>query len=1077
MSNESIDIEIHESGSRTVRRNFADIGSAAEQAARGVDVLKAALFGLSTATIIRQFITLADAFTTLQNKLKAVGIEGNVLTTVTSELFKVANDTRASVEATAQVYSRLALSSKEMGTSQQELLYITKSLNQALILSGATGHEAAAGLLQLSQAVASNRLGGDELRSVLEQLPVVADVIAKQLGVTRGELRKLGTEGKITAKVIFDAFKTARDELNEKFARTIPTIAQGFVVLHNSLLEYVGTMNQANGITAQFSKLLVIVSNNIKPIAEGLGIATAAAAVFFSANMISRVVKMGAALLTLLAANPILLFIAAIAAASAIIYTFGDDILIGVDKVTSLKDVFRSVGDQIIPILTSINENVEKLWDNFTVSSNSAISKFDFSFAAIATTTAREFDTIIGIISGTVAVIVSLSKTISEAFERTWDNIVILSIQTTTALSEGWSEFVYVINAAWDTIWKIASGVFVDIYKGIISWATKVAEIIGGWLPDGIKKFFGDVYDWVVKLFKSLVGWIVNIVNDIRAFFDKPVKEFGGNFKEGWDAGKSRRDQMIADAEKFGKDVGDIFKKGFNSSGSPVGDWLTKVLEEAKNISVTRKINEMLARQDPADLTKGGPDKTKPLPGKDNSKTLESLAKQILDLIKKIDPASAAMAEFEKEQLLLNKALAAGVINLTQYNALVALTGEHFRSTVDDAFKARKEFDGLISTMEQATNNPKLKNVGFDQEAAKRQISVKYPDLFFGTDQEIKNKLFMYEENVRRINELQARQLMTEQEANQARMMQAELLRQAIVNAAISSAQFRLNSGAGEWADAWLVALSKVTAGFTTFAAGATNVMGEFATAMTDGISNSIGRAIVYSEDLGAALYKVAQGALESLISGFIKLGLQWLINAAIGQTIAASSQAASVALAAATGTALATAYAPAAALASLASYGANAFPAQAAITTTMAAARLAAITGFMKGGFTGNMGSNQVAGIVHGQEYVFDAKSTKNLGVRTLDNLRRNSLRPPRGNPTSGATASTGIGELNIYIENHGAGKQFEIQQLNERDIRIIAKDEIRKNAGSVVASELKNPNSDVSKSFGRNTTAQRNR
>src|SRR5262245_1328594 len=101
MATETIDIQVRDSGSRIVRRNFADLAAAADRAHSSVSLLKQALFGFSIGALVREFVTLADAFTTMQNKIKAAGVETQLLTAVTSELFRVANETRASVEATA----------------------------------------------------------------------------------------------------------------------------------------------------------------------------------------------------------------------------------------------------------------------------------------------------------------------------------------------------------------------------------------------------------------------------------------------------------------------------------------------------------------------------------------------------------------------------------------------------------------------------------------------------------------------------------------------------------------------------------------------------------------------------------------------------------------------------------------------------------------------------------------------------------------------------------------------------------------------------------------------------------------
>ncbi|MFZ9570170.1 MAG: tape measure protein, partial [Vulcanococcus sp.] len=93
-----------------------------------------------------------------------------------------------------------------IGLKELEVLYV--GLNKAARLSGAGSAEAASGILQLKQAFASGRAQGDELRSVLENLPVFAQAVAKEMKANVGELRQLGADGKITSDIIFKAAKS-----------------------------------------------------------------------------------------------------------------------------------------------------------------------------------------------------------------------------------------------------------------------------------------------------------------------------------------------------------------------------------------------------------------------------------------------------------------------------------------------------------------------------------------------------------------------------------------------------------------------------------------------------------------------------------------------------------------------------------------------------------------------------------------------------------------------------------------------------------------------------------------------------
>lgn len=282
MTVETIDIRIREDGSRVVRANLDAIGASSTKSAGAVELLKRALVGIGAAAGLREALQLVDTYTTLQNRLRSTGLEGSNLTAVYRELLAASNETRSSLQGSVELYSRLAVSSKELGVSQKDLIQFTTSLNQAVLLSGATAHEAEAAIVQLSQGMASGTLRGDELRSVMEQLPAVADVIAKQMGVTRGELRKMGEQGKITAQTILQAFQAARGELAERFAKTVPTMAQSFQILKNNLVDFFGRLDQTLGLSTAISKGIMLVANNLDTLAAAVQRLTVVAGTFLA---------------------------------------------------------------------------------------------------------------------------------------------------------------------------------------------------------------------------------------------------------------------------------------------------------------------------------------------------------------------------------------------------------------------------------------------------------------------------------------------------------------------------------------------------------------------------------------------------------------------------------------------------------------------------------------------------------------------------------------------------------------------------------------------------------------------------
>lgn len=127
------------------------------------------------------------------------------------------------------------------------------------------------------------------------------------------------------------------------------------------------------------------------------------------------------------------------------------------------------------------------------------------------------------------------------------------------------------------------------------------------------------------------------------------------------------------------------------------------------------------------------------------------------------------------------------------------------------------------------------------------------------------------------------------------------------------------------------------------------------------------------------------------------------------------------------------------------------------AVQTGALAAAASAITpkGFKTGGYTGNLGVNTVAGVVHGNEYVFDAQATKAIGVDNLERIRKGK----------------GTGELNVQVNNY-SNATVDTQKDSDGNLVLTIRDEVKRSW-----SNLQNPNSHESKMLGRNVQAPRRR
>jgi tape measure domain-containing protein len=233
------------------------------QANAAVSGLRGALGALAAAFGTKEILRFADGVTNLRNRLLTLTPNLSDVDKQFKAVVAIANASRSPLDAVGQLYFTIARAGKELGISQREAAQITDSLSKALTSSGMSAEEAAGPLLQLGQALQSGRFQGDELRSILEGMPVVARALADEMGVTIGELRRLGSEGKITGDVFVRAMRSSKDAIDEAFGRTTPTIGQSFQLISTSVSNFFDEFERNTGAFAAFAQ-------NVKSIAQTL---------------------------------------------------------------------------------------------------------------------------------------------------------------------------------------------------------------------------------------------------------------------------------------------------------------------------------------------------------------------------------------------------------------------------------------------------------------------------------------------------------------------------------------------------------------------------------------------------------------------------------------------------------------------------------------------------------------------------------------------------------------------------------------------------------------------------------------
>lgn len=210
-----------------------------------VNLLTGGISALIGAMGVSKVIQFSDEMKRLDNQLKLVTKTEKERIAIQKQLLGLSNQTYSDVGATTELYTKMQRATKELNVSQQQLLAVTRAINQSFVISGASTAEAEGSTRQLAQALASGAFRGDEFNSVAEQAPRLMEALSTQLGVTIGDLRDMAAEGKLTSEILVGALINQSGAINREFAKMAPTAGQAMTVVDNNFKVLVKTVNDA----------------------------------------------------------------------------------------------------------------------------------------------------------------------------------------------------------------------------------------------------------------------------------------------------------------------------------------------------------------------------------------------------------------------------------------------------------------------------------------------------------------------------------------------------------------------------------------------------------------------------------------------------------------------------------------------------------------------------------------------------------------------------------------------------------------------------------------------------------------
>jgi len=238
-------------------------GRAAERAARRTEAYGRAMDRLtgyfaaylSVAGAI-QALKLADQWKQQEQRIRTATKATGGFMRVYGELYRLSQENGTAMADTVQTFQRLSIARDALGATNDEIIRVTNAVQQLGILSGASAEAMRNGMLQFSQAMSAGVVRAEEFNSILENMPAVANRIAKGMGMTVGELRKAVLAGDVLSRDVFDALLRQSGEINAEFGDIPDNLTRATNRLVNATGNFLSKLDTALGLTKSIAEYM-----------------------------------------------------------------------------------------------------------------------------------------------------------------------------------------------------------------------------------------------------------------------------------------------------------------------------------------------------------------------------------------------------------------------------------------------------------------------------------------------------------------------------------------------------------------------------------------------------------------------------------------------------------------------------------------------------------------------------------------------------------------------------------------------------------------------------------------------------
>lgn len=250
--------------------NQNELNQKIQEGTRGLDNMANSVIGLVSAYAgmkgVQKLVNLSDEYVQTKARLDLMNDGLQTTEELQDKIFASAQRSRASYQTQADIVAKLGQRAGDAFSSNDETIMFAENLSKMFVIAGASQQEMASASLQLTQALGSGVLRGEELNAVFESAPNVIQAIADYLDVPIGKIREMASNGEISASVVKNALLSATDDINNKF-NSIP-MTWGQV--------WTGICNEMYIATQPILELISLLAENwsvLEPIVIGLATA------------------------------------------------------------------------------------------------------------------------------------------------------------------------------------------------------------------------------------------------------------------------------------------------------------------------------------------------------------------------------------------------------------------------------------------------------------------------------------------------------------------------------------------------------------------------------------------------------------------------------------------------------------------------------------------------------------------------------------------------------------------------------------------------------------------------------------